>query len=622
MHGLDLGEPHDDAVLRDERPARLFDGDARERRGHDQQGALVEGRHELRPQSLEHGHRGDHEHDGRRHDEEPEAHDEHGDRPVHGAEEPADRIRRFGAEAAPQQQHHERRRQRDRQDRRGEHGEGLGVGERREQPPGLARQREDGQEADRDEQQREEDGPAHFLAGIDDDALAVALFRRRREPHMGVLDQHDDGIGEFADRDRDAAERHDVRGQAEVADADERHQDRQRQDDHHDQGRAGVEQEDEADDRDDHGLLHQRVRQRGDRAHDQLRSVVGRDESHAVRQPERRDLCLDGPDHLQGVRADAHHHDAAHRLARAVVVGGAAADVRPELHAGDVTQSDRDAARPHRDHALLEIGQVLHVAASAQHVLAAGQFEDAGADFGIGVSHGPGDVAEREAEADETVRVEDDLVLALEPTERGHLRDAGHGLQRRTHREVLEGAELGQVHPSGVVLQDVLIDPAHAAGVRPECRRHVWRQQLLHAPQLFEDPGTGPVDVSALVEQGVGEAHAEHRVAAHGHDAGRALQGANERVGDLVLHQIGAAPHPLGVDDDLRVGDVGQRIERRLSDGVRGPRGEQQHDAEHDPLVPGRQFDETFDHDGYSWCPACGPAGGVAGRASGGALAP
>ena len=174
MHGCDLGKPHDDAVLRDERPARLFDRDARERRGHHEQRALVERRHELRAEPLEDRHRREHEHHRRRDDGEPEAHDERGDGAIDRAEDAADGIGRLGPESSPQQQHHQRRCQRDGQDRRGKHRERLGVRERHKEPPGLARQREDRQEADRDQQEREEDRPADLLARVDDDALAIA----------------------------------------------------------------------------------------------------------------------------------------------------------------------------------------------------------------------------------------------------------------------------------------------------------------------------------------------------------------------------------------------------------------------------------------------------------------
>ena len=65
-------------------------------------------------------------------------------------------------------------------------------------------------------------------------------------------------------------------------------------------------------------------------------------------------------------------------------------------------------------------------------------------------------------------------------------------------------------------------------------------------------------------------------------------RGTDERIRDLVLDQIGAAPHPLGEDDDLRVGEVRQGIERRLADRVDRPEGEHQHRAKDEPLVSDR----------------------------------
>ena len=84
---------------------------------------------------------------------------------------------------------------------------------------------------------------------------------------------------------------------------------------------------------------------RVDRAEDQLRSVVGRDEADAVRQAQRGDLGLERLDHLERIRADAHHDDAADGLAGAVPVGGAASDLRPEADARDVAEPDGRAAR-------------------------------------------------------------------------------------------------------------------------------------------------------------------------------------------------------------------------------------------------------------------------------------
>ena len=141
VHRRDLGEPHDDAVLRRQRPPRLFDRDARERRRHDEERALVERRHELRAEPLKRRHRRDHEQRPRRRPRgSGSGTTSDRDRPVDRAEQPADGIGRLGAEASLQQEHHQRRCERDREHRGGEHRERLRVGERHEQAPGLAGQ--------------------------------------------------------------------------------------------------------------------------------------------------------------------------------------------------------------------------------------------------------------------------------------------------------------------------------------------------------------------------------------------------------------------------------------------------------------------------------------------------
>ena len=223
--------------------------------------------------------------------------------------------------------------------------------------PAWPAKREDGQEADRDEQQREEDRPADFLARVHDDSLAIGPGRRRREPHVRVLDQHDDRIAQLADGDGDAAQRHDVRRQAQVPDPDEGHQHGERQHDHHDERRSRVEQEDQTDDRDDDRLLDQRVGQRLDGPEDQLRAVVRGDEADTVREAQCRNLRFERANHLQRIGADAHDHDATDGFTGAVPVGGAATNLRPEAHTRHVPEPDGRAARTDRHHALLEILQ-------------------------------------------------------------------------------------------------------------------------------------------------------------------------------------------------------------------------------------------------------------------------
>ena len=68
------------------------------------------------------------------------------DRPIDPDQEPVHRVAVLRHDAAAHEQHHQRRHQRHRQQRRRRHGEGLGVGERLEQPAFLRLQREDRQE--------------------------------------------------------------------------------------------------------------------------------------------------------------------------------------------------------------------------------------------------------------------------------------------------------------------------------------------------------------------------------------------------------------------------------------------------------------------------------------------
>ena len=181
---------------------------------HVEQVALVERRHELVPElACASGHR-------RRQREEP-------DRDASTSAAGARRTRTarrggsmkretgcslLGRDLAADEQVLQRRRERDRQQRRDQHHERLRVGERLEEAPGLAGEREDRQERHRDDEQREEDRRRHLLGRLDQERVPVA----RRGPACSSflcagLDHHDLGVDGGADRDGDAAQAHDRR---------------------------------------------------------------------------------------------------------------------------------------------------------------------------------------------------------------------------------------------------------------------------------------------------------------------------------------------------------------------------------------------------------------------------
>ena len=89
-------------------------------------------------------------------------------RPVNPNQEPVHRVLVLRHDAAPHEERHQRRNEKDRQERRRGHGEGLGVGEL-EQPALLRFQGEDGQERHGDDEKAEEERGTHLDRGLDHD---------------------------------------------------------------------------------------------------------------------------------------------------------------------------------------------------------------------------------------------------------------------------------------------------------------------------------------------------------------------------------------------------------------------------------------------------------------------
>jgi hypothetical protein len=136
---------------------------------------------------------------------------------------------------------------------------GLGIGQGREHPPLLRLEREHGQKRQRDDQERKEQCRPHFYGRIADHpplrGTGECLIRMRAMPCFDVLvrvlDHDHCRIHHGSDRDRDAAQGHDVRVHALVVHDDECHENAQGQRNDGDHGRAQMEQENEAHQRDD-----------------------------------------------------------------------------------------------------------------------------------------------------------------------------------------------------------------------------------------------------------------------------------------------------------------------------------------------------------------------------------
>ena len=263
----------------------------------------------------------------------------------------------LGHDAAAHEHRHQRRNQKYREQRRGAHGEGLGVGERLEQPSLLRFQREDRQERDGDDEQAEEQRRADLDGSLDQDLAARLARWGALKPLMRVLDHDDGGVDHGADGDGDAAEAHDVGAEPQEPHADIGNENAERQGDDGDEGAARMQQEDHAHQGDDQAFLDERSLQRFDGAIDQVGTVIDGLDAHALRQARRhfRQPILHVLDHRQRVLAEALQRDSGDDLPLPVHLGDAAALVGGQLDARHVLEQHGHAALV-LDHDLLEVG--------------------------------------------------------------------------------------------------------------------------------------------------------------------------------------------------------------------------------------------------------------------------
>ena len=113
---------------------------------------------------------------------------------------------------------------------------------------------------------------------------------------------------------------------------------------------------------------------------------------------------------------------------------------------------------------------------------------------------------------------------------------------------------------SGTVHQRILIDPAHAGCIRPECRTGVRGQGRRHLAQVLENPRARPVKVRAILEDDVDEGIVEERVPAYRGGPRNRQHCRGQRVGDLVLDHLRCLSGVGGLDDYLDVGEVGNGV--------------------------------------------------------------
>ena len=303
-----------------------------------------------------------------------------------------------------------------------------------------------------------------------------------------VLDHHDGSIDHRPDRDRDAAERHDVGAHADPPHRDEGHQDAERQGQNGHQRRAGVQQEENANQGDDETLFEQLAAEVFDRPVNEIASVVHRCEHHPFRQSSLNllDLRLDPPDRREGVLAESHDHDPANGVAPPVELRDSPPHGGTDAYPTEFGHPDRGPIRRCTHDNVLDVRERFEVAQPAHHVFALGQLDDHGADVGVRILDRCHHGGNRDAVAEQLGRVEIDLVLFLESAQRRNLGDTWHCRECIPEIPVLNAAQIRQTLPPSRVLECVLIHPPQAGRVWPEGGCHVRGKLAFDSAQVFE----------------------------------------------------------------------------------------------------------------------------------------
>ena len=219
---------------------------------------------------------------------------------------------------------------------------------------------------------------------------------------------------------------------------------------------------------------------------------------------------------------------------------------------------------------------------------------DPAADRRVRPRDGRVDLAEADAVGPELVRVEVDLVLLRGAADGGDLGDARHAVELVADVPVLERPQLAEV--LAPPLDGVPEDLADGRGVGGEVGDHALRQERRGDRELFEDALAGEVVVGLVLEDDRDHREVELARRPHDLDPGEPLEVDRERVGDLVLDLLGAAAHPVGEDDDLVLGQVGDRVDRHRHHGAEARDPEHERGQDHEEAVADRPLDDRLDH--------------------------
>ncbi len=277
------------------------------------------------------------------------------------------------------------------------------------------------------------------------------------------------------------------------------------------------------------------------------------------------------------------------------------------MYPSDIAQAHRHARIARRQRNLAKILRRLQITRGAYHVFGLAEFEHRAARLLVGPVHRVDHLLLGDVECSQPIGVEHDLILLDHAAQGGDFGHVDDRLQFVLQEPILQGTQLRQIQCVAAIDERVLKHPAHTRSVRTECGLGLRRQARLHLIQIFEHSRARPVRIGPVLKKDVDEGIAKHRITAHRLGTRHGQHGRRERVGHLVLDDLGSLAGKGCANDDLHVRQVRDGIERCPQHRPQAPCRNHPGHQQHEKAVGDRPADEPGNHG--CRCGAAGAAG-------------
>ena len=461
---------------------------------------------------------------------------------------------------------------------RAQQGKAVGHGQRAEDAAFDALQREHGNQRRNHDGHGEQRGLGHGNGRIHNDVAHVVRRLRLSLACIAddVLGQHHGTVHHDAEVDGSHGDQ--IGGHAQPVQADEGHQQRQRNHGGHDQRATQAAQEQPQHGHDQRGPEQQVVLHGLERMAHQIGAVIVGDHVHAFRQAatvELIDLGMNVIEHDGRVGAALEQHNALHHIVLVVHAHRALTRRMRLRDTRHVTDGHGSLATHGNDHIL----NLLRIAQQADTANDEGLFAAAHqttADVAVGLGQCIAHIVQRQTQAVKLLGVHFNVELLDEAANAHHVGHALHLLEHAHHMPFLLGAQLRQGVP--VALQAIVENLAQRGVVGRHFRRHAVGQICLR--QTLRNLGTRSEAFRVVVKDQVDHGETEIALRTQRYQTRRAVEFTLQRLRDLALHFLGSQARSLGDHADLHIGHVRVGFDGRLQIGVDAIDGNRQRGAQ------------------------------------------